>query len=165
MRVVGSNSWTVLWMCAPKVIQSKVTPATRSPLGALTVTSLALEYQSGHAVAWRRCSQIFPAGAAITMSLWANRSACSGTMPWGQWMCAERRWMSSMIDMIVLSIRSCNESAVWPGHPVGDIPQVLTHADTMTHPGLAVIGGALVVVGSALPFGGGLSGRFGPRNQ
>ena len=40
-----------------------------------------------------------PAGAAITMSLWAKRSACSGTMPSGQWMCAERCWMSSMIDM------------------------------------------------------------------
>jgi hypothetical protein len=25
-------------------------------------------------------------------------------------MCAERRWMSSMIDMIVPSIRSCDES-------------------------------------------------------
>jgi hypothetical protein len=47
MRAVGSNSWTVLWMCAPKVIQSNVTPAPRSPLEALTVTSLALEYQSG----------------------------------------------------------------------------------------------------------------------
>jgi hypothetical protein len=47
----------------------------------------------------------FPAGAAITMSLWAKRSACSGTMPSGQWMCAERHWMSSMIDMIVPSIR------------------------------------------------------------
>src|SRR5580692_3313849 len=101
MRAAGSNSWTVLWMCAPKVIQSNVTPAPRSPLEALTVTSRALEYQSGQAVAWRRCSQIFPGGAAITMSLWANRSACSGTMPCGQWMCAERRWMSSMIDMIV----------------------------------------------------------------
>ena len=44
MRAVGSNSWTVLWMCAPKVIQSNVTPAPRSPLEALTVTSLALEY-------------------------------------------------------------------------------------------------------------------------
>ena len=51
MRAVGSNSWTVLWMCAPKVIQSNVTPAPRSPLGALTVTSRALEYQSGQAVA------------------------------------------------------------------------------------------------------------------
>src|SRR5689334_16408428 len=67
MRAVGSNSWTVLWMCAPNVIQSKVTPAPRSPLGALTVTSLALEYQSGQAVGRRRCSQIFPAGAAILM--------------------------------------------------------------------------------------------------
>ena len=69
MRAVGSNSWTVLWMCAPKVIQSNVTPAPRSPLGPSTVTSRALEYQSGQAVAWMSCSQIFPAGAAITMSL------------------------------------------------------------------------------------------------
>jgi hypothetical protein len=30
-------------------------------------------------------------------------------------MCAERCWMSSMIDMIMPSIRSCNESAVWLG--------------------------------------------------
>src|SRR3984957_4077886 len=119
MRAVGSNSWTVLWMCAPKVIQSNVTPAPRSPLAALTVTSLALEYQSGQAVALMRCSQIFPGGAAITMSLWAKRSACSGTMPCGQWMCAERRWMSSMIDMIVPSIRSCNERMVWVGGEAG----------------------------------------------
>src|ERR1700733_8863815 len=116
MRVAGSNSWTVLWMGAPKVIQSNVTPAARSLLGALTVTSRALEYQSGQAVAWMRCSQIFPGGAAMTMSLWAKRSACSGTMPCGQWMCAERRWMSSMIDMTVPSIRSCDESVVWLGH-------------------------------------------------
>src|SRR5271170_4058978 len=121
MRAVGSNAWTVLWMCAPKVIQSNVTPAPRSPLGALTVTSLALEYQSGQAVAWMRCSQIFPGGAAITMSLWAKRSACSGTMPCGQWMCAERRWMSSMIDMIVPSIRSCDDSVLWLGHDSGVI--------------------------------------------
>jgi hypothetical protein len=26
-------------------------------------------------------------------------------MPCGQWMCAERRWMSSMIDMVLPSIR------------------------------------------------------------
>ena len=96
-----------------------VTPAPRSPLEALTVTSLALEYQSGQAVAWMRCSQIFPCGAAITMSLWAKRSACSGTMPCGQWMCAERRWMSSMIDMIVPSISSCDENVVWLGHDSG----------------------------------------------
>src|SRR5580692_2452618 len=112
MRAGGSNSWTVLWMGAPKVIQSKVTPAPRSLLGALTVTLRALEYQSGQAVAWMRCSQIFPGGAAITMSLWAKRSACSGTMPCGQWMCAERRWMSSMIDMIEPSIRLCDERVV-----------------------------------------------------
>src|ERR1700691_5707624 len=101
MRTVGSNSWTVLWMCAPKVIQSNVTPAPRSLVGALTVTLRALTYQSGQAVAWTRCSQIFAGGAAITMSLWAKRSACSGTMPSGQRMCAERCWMSSMTDMIV----------------------------------------------------------------
>ena len=77
------------------------------------MTLRALEYQSGQAVAWMRCSHIVPAGAAITMSLWANRSACSGTMPSGQWMCAERRWMSSMIDMIMPSIRSCTESVMW----------------------------------------------------
>jgi hypothetical protein len=29
---------------------------------------------------------------------------CSGTMPCGQWMCAERRWMSSMIDMMMPSL-------------------------------------------------------------
>src|ERR1700735_3264335 len=119
MREVGSNSWTVLWMWAPKVIQSNVTPAARSLLGALTVTLRALEYQSGQAAAWTRCSQIFPGGAAITMSLWAKRSACSGTMPCGQWVCAERRWMSSMIDMIVHSIRSCDESVVWLGGVAG----------------------------------------------
>jgi len=51
MRAAGSNSWTVLWMCAPKVIQSNVTPAPTSPPGALTVTSRALEYQSDQAVA------------------------------------------------------------------------------------------------------------------
>jgi hypothetical protein len=33
------------------------------------VTLRALEYQSGQAVAWTRCSQIFSGGAAITMSL------------------------------------------------------------------------------------------------
>src|ERR1700733_2162028 len=121
MRAVGSNSWMVLWMCAPKVIQSNVTPAPRSPLAALTVTSLALEYQSGQAVAWMRRSQIFPGGAAITMSLWAKRSACSGTMPGGQWMWAERRWMSSMIDMTVTSIRSCDERVVWLGHDSASI--------------------------------------------
>ena len=49
----------VLWICAPKVIESNVTPAPRSPPGGLTVMSLALEYQSGQAVAWMRCSQIF----------------------------------------------------------------------------------------------------------
>jgi hypothetical protein len=54
----------VLWMCAPKVIQSNVTPASRSLLGALTVTLRALTYQSGQAVAWTRCSQIFAGGAA-----------------------------------------------------------------------------------------------------
>jgi hypothetical protein len=91
------------------------------PAGALTVTLRALEYQSGQAAAWTRCSQIFAGGAAITMSLWANRSACSGTMPCGQWMCAERRWMCSMIDMTVPSIRSCNESVRWPGHDSGVI--------------------------------------------
>src|SRR5580658_3655377 len=101
MRAVGSNSWTVLWMGAPKVIQSNVTPASRSLLGALTVTLRALTYQSGQAVACTRCSQILAGGAAITMSLWAKRSACSGTMPSGQRMCAERCWMSSMTDMVV----------------------------------------------------------------
>ena len=30
MWALGSNSWTVLWMCAPKVIQSNVTPAPRN---------------------------------------------------------------------------------------------------------------------------------------
>src|SRR3984957_7620995 len=121
MRAVGSNSWTVLWMGAPKVIQSKVTSAARSLLGALTVTFRALEYQSGQAVAWMRRSQIFPGGAAITMSLWAKRSASSGTMPCGQWMCAERRWMSSTIDMIVPSSRLCDEGVVWLGHDSGVI--------------------------------------------
>jgi hypothetical protein len=53
------------------------------------------------AVAWMRCSQILAGDAAITMSLWAKRSACSGTMPSGQRMCAERCWMSSMTDMAV----------------------------------------------------------------
>jgi hypothetical protein len=67
------------------------------PSGAWTVTPLALEYQPGQAVARMRCSQSFPGGAAITMSFWAKRSACSGTVPCGQWMCAERRWMSSTI--------------------------------------------------------------------
>src|ERR1700722_8542759 len=104
IRELGSNWWTVLWMWAPKVIQSNVTPASRSPLEASTFTSLALEYQFGQLVACTRCLQIISIGAAITMSLWAKRSASSGTIFSGQWMCTERCWMSSIIDMIVPSI-------------------------------------------------------------
>ena len=43
-----------------------------------------------------------------------------GTM-FGQWMCAERRWMYSMIDMTVPSISSYGENVVWPGHDSGVI--------------------------------------------
>src|SRR3984957_21182513 len=69
IRELGANSWTVLWMWAPKVTQSNVAPASRSPPGTSTFTSLALEYQFGQLVAWTRWLQIVSIGAAITMSL------------------------------------------------------------------------------------------------
>src|SRR3984957_13833456 len=77
-------------MAAPKVTQSKVTPGPSTPPGSLTVTLAALEYQSGHAAARIRRSQMTSAGALMTMSLWANRSARSGSASAGQWMWADR---------------------------------------------------------------------------
>jgi hypothetical protein len=53
----------VLWMVAPKVTQSKVMPGPSMPPGSLTVTLAALEYQSGHAAARIRRSQMTSAGA------------------------------------------------------------------------------------------------------
>jgi hypothetical protein len=44
-------------------------------------------------------------------------------MPSGQWMCAERRWMSSMIDMIVPSISFFFNL---PGWDLGVFPDLVT---------------------------------------
>src|SRR5580693_4963645 len=87
-------------MAAPKVTQSKVTPGPSTPPGSLTVTLAALEYQSGHAAARIRRSQMTSAGALMTMSLWANRSARSGLVSAGQWMWADRCCTSSVMDTI-----------------------------------------------------------------
>ena len=101
MRARVSNSWTVLWMCAPKVIQSEGHAWAEDPAGGVDrdVAGIDVPVRPGGGV-----EEALPdlcRGAAITMSLWANRSACSGTMPSGQRMCAERCWMSSRTDMCV----------------------------------------------------------------
>ena len=73
------------------------------PLGALTTTSLALEYQEGQegqADARTRWLQMTSADALTTMSLCAIRSARSGLTSPGQWMCADQRWTSSVITGI-----------------------------------------------------------------
>src|ERR1700722_15287121 len=101
--LAGSNSCTVLWMLAPKGAQSKVMPGPSTPPGSLTVTLAALEYQSGHAAARIRRSQMTWAGALMTMSLWANRSARSGSALAGQWMWADRCCTSSVMDTVFLS--------------------------------------------------------------
>lgn len=74
------------------------------PAGASTTTSLALEYQEGQVDARTRWFQTTSVGALTTMSLCANRSARSGLTSPGQWMCADRRWTSSMIDTASLLI-------------------------------------------------------------
>src|ERR1700733_13589739 len=102
-------------MLAPKVTQSKVTPGPSIPLGALTTTSLALEYQEGQADARTKWFQMTSADALTTMSLWANRSALSGVESPGQWMCADPRWASSVIDMASLLV--CIKLPVGMIHP------------------------------------------------
>src|ERR1700722_4046353 len=92
-------------MLAPKVTQSKVMPGPSIPPGALTTTSLALEYQEGQADARTKWFQMMSADTLTTMSLCANRSARSGLTSLGQWMCADRRSTSSVIDMAYLLVR------------------------------------------------------------
>jgi hypothetical protein len=67
--LAGSNSCTVLWMAVPEVAQSKVTPGPSTPPGSLTVTLVPLEYQSGHAAARIRRSQMTSRRARVSQSL------------------------------------------------------------------------------------------------